>query len=185
MTFGKSLSTFSHVDRICQKTRDFFDKLAELVNSKWGLGYKSLRVIYKGVFVPVVTYPAAGWFDRTTQYQRNKLVMAQRYALMRIIGAYRTTSAESLTMVLGVMPIDLECAKAVAMYKVRKGIEVNIKGKIIPPRNPNIDRNTRQGKAFERAAKLAINEIMLDKWQQRWSASEKAIVTHKYLPNVG
>ena len=122
VTFGKSLSTSDHVNRLC---------------------------------------------DNTTKYQRNKLVMAQRYALLRIVGTYRTTSAESLHVILGTLPIDLECEKAAAMYKVRKRIEVELDGVIIPPRNANIGRKTPQGEAYERMAKKIIMDVMINRWQKR------------------
>ena len=48
------------------------------------------------------------------------LVMAQRSAFIRIIRTYRTTTAESLEVILGTLPNDLECEKAAAMYKVWK-----------------------------------------------------------------
>ena len=56
--------------------------------------------------------------------------MAQRYAHISIIGTHRSTPAESLNVIDGTLPIDLECEKAAAMYKVRKSLEVNVDGVI-------------------------------------------------------
>ena len=184
VTFGKSLTTSDHVDRLCRKTKEFFDRLARIVKSKWGLGYKSLRTVYKGVFVPIITYAAAAWFDKTNKPQKIKLIMAQRYALMKISGAYRTTSAESLTTIYGTLPIDLECERAAACYKVRKGIEAKIYDLTILPRDQNLDNDNIGKKYFEKEAKRRIWKEVVRQWQIRWTESDKGRTTYKYLPDI-
>ena len=52
--------------------------------------------------------------------------MIQRATLIRVTGAYRTSSAVSLTTISGHPPITLEAEKKILEYKVRKGISFEI-----------------------------------------------------------
>ena len=96
--------------------------------------------------MPIITYAAAALFDRTNKPQRTKLIMAQRYALMKISGAYRTTSAEIFTTIYGILPINLECERAAARYEVRNGIEAKLYNLTILPRHQNLENDKTEEK---------------------------------------
>ena len=143
--FGEGLSTVDHVDRIAEKIKGLFESLARIAKNEWSLGYAALKAIYRGVFVPITTYAAAAWYARTYQPRRQKLIIAQRYCLMKIIGAYRTSAASSLTTILAVTPIARECEKAVTHYKLKKGQEVIFRNIILQARQEELARESPEG----------------------------------------
>ena len=69
--------TSDDVDLLCRKTKELFDRPARIFKSIWGLEYKSMRTICKGVFVSIITYATSALFDRTIKHQRTKLNSAK------------------------------------------------------------------------------------------------------------
>ena len=120
--FGTGISVSTHVDAVANRTRGLFDRLGHLARNGWGINYKAFNAIYRGLYVPISTYAAAGWYDRASAAGRLKLEMFQRHALIRVTGAYRTTSAQALTVLTGNLAINLECERRSYLFNIRKGI---------------------------------------------------------------
>ncbi|KAL6417402.1 hypothetical protein ACFW04_012773 [Cataglyphis niger] len=100
--------------------------LVEVSKSQWGLRFRALSTIYRGVFAPTVAYAAAGWADLCTESDLRVLKALQRHVPISTTGAYRTASWESLCVVAGVMPVDLLLREYTARYQVRIGNNVKI-----------------------------------------------------------
>jgi hypothetical protein len=75
---------------------------------QWGLGHKSLKTIYEGALIPMLTYGAPVW-DEAVVKQRNVHVLQreQKMINIKILKAYRTISFEASCMMAGVPPIGI------------------------------------------------------------------------------
>jgi len=73
------------------------------------MGQLAARTIYRGVFLPRVTYAAEIWANGIKLIKsQKKLLSAQRAPLLAMTGAYNTVSTNCLPVVAGTMPLDLE-----------------------------------------------------------------------------
>jgi len=86
-------SYWNHIESISKKSKDMYRKLRALSSANWGLGRTTARLLYKGVFLPRVTYASEIWKDgvRLVKIQK-KLNSAQRAPLLAITRAYKTAS---------------------------------------------------------------------------------------------
>jgi hypothetical protein len=80
----------------------------------------SHATLYKGLLEPIITYAAAAWSDLLNKNTKSKLIRTQRLALLQVTKAYRTTSAEALQIIAGVMPIDLLIEVRARLYKKKR-----------------------------------------------------------------
>lgn len=58
--FGTRLNITPHIEYIVNKTKIIFNKLAHVARAHWGINQKSMSTLYKGIFIPIITYAAAG-----------------------------------------------------------------------------------------------------------------------------
>lgn len=178
--FEKGLKVNSHIKRICEKSKNIFHSLGRVAQNKWGLGHKAMLTIYKGVYVPIVTYAANGWADKMTVNMKKALASSQRLALIRVTKAYRTVSTDCLPVVAGVLPIDLEIQKRVIRYKIRRKLDFSIEEISI--------EWTADGKATDGLTATDVNKRVEGKiyelWQDRWTHSTKGRMTFNYFETV-
>lgn len=124
---GIYFSTGFHIGTHLQKTGDrcksIFTIFGQAARSTWGLRFPILSTYYDSIFLPTITFAAGSWGDQVGVRQRHSSLTIQRFMLLRITKAYRTTSTEALQVVAGIMPLDLEIVKirATFLYK-KKGI---------------------------------------------------------------
>lgn len=98
-----------HVERAGSKAAHLFTVLRQSCGRDWGLNFRSLRILYKGVFLPTVTYGAAFWGHvASKRLIKEKLRSHQRGALLTVLRAYRSVSTISLIAIAGVLPLELE-----------------------------------------------------------------------------
>ena len=121
----------NHCKYLKSKVGSLFNKLSKLTRSQWDLKYKTLSTIYRGVFIPVVTYAAAGWVDLCTVKDKKVLRVVQREVLIAHTSAYRTASWESFCVVAEQTPIDLFLDERRILYEVRKGKDIEVNGTVI------------------------------------------------------
>lgn len=170
--FDRGLYVRSHVEKLKSRCDSKFNALARIARKDWGLRHKCLSTLYRGIFIPIMTYAAAAWSDKLTKGNTARLMAAQRNALLRVTKAYRTTSTMALPVIAGELPIDLKIQEATLRYKVRKGIPFQIQDRRFPE---DINPDT------------VIEEIktyLLQQWQQRWETSERGRHTFSMLPDV-
>lgn len=179
--FERGLKVNSHIKSICEKTKAIFHSLGSVAKNKWGLGYKALKTIYKGVYIPIITYAANGWADKLTGTMRKTLVSSQRLALIRVAKAYRTVSAESMPVVAGVLPIDLEIQRKVISYKIRR--KINFSWEEISIEWETNGEKTTDGLTVPEVWKKVENQLM-ETWQDRWTHSTKGRMTFNYFQTV-
>ncbi|KAJ3616517.1 hypothetical protein MTP99_019814, partial [Tenebrio molitor] len=81
----------------------------------------SRRRLLAAVVHSKLLYGAPAWAG-ALKYKRNTdiLVSAQRRALLRIASAYKTTSAEAIQVITGVLPVDLQVRRLNLLYRTAR-----------------------------------------------------------------
>jgi len=153
-------SYVDHIFGLAQKSKDMYKRLRHMMSANWGMDRIAARKIYKGVFLPRITYAAEIWWEGVLYEKcKKKLGSMQRDPLRAITSAYNTASTNCLTAVAGELPLDLEITKQVFKRKLRLGL-------ITPDEY-----------------KHKIDEL-LETWQNRYVATEKGEWTKKMIPSV-
>ena len=119
----------SHPNYVAEKAKHLMQKYSKLCRLKWGVPYKKMSTIYKGAFVPVITYGSYAWIDQTNDKTRRKIISAHRCALIRITKSYKTTSTVALEVLAGIQPITHEIQIDKLRYCIRKQLPCHIYGK--------------------------------------------------------
>ena len=89
--FDSRLSFNKHTEQIADKSRALTYMLNRTAKLHWGLGHKSLKTIYEGAIVPLMTYGAPIWEGGITKHKYlHKLQRVQRLIHIKIAKAYRT-----------------------------------------------------------------------------------------------
>ena len=123
--FVSRLLFYKHVEHVAEKSRALTYMLNRAAKLQWGLGHKSLKTVYEGAVVPLMTYGAPVWeWAITKNKYLQKLQSAQRLINIKIAKAYRTTiSFEASCVIAGVPPIGLVIDGKVQFYKREHGLE--------------------------------------------------------------
>ncbi|KAI4475453.1 hypothetical protein M0802_015151 [Mischocyttarus mexicanus] len=174
---GTRLNIAGHVAYVSSRSKLIFSQLSSVAKSKWGLSNKVMTTIYKGVFVPIITYAAASWADKINVHHRRRLKQAQRYALIRVTKAYRTISTDALCVIAGVTPIELQIEERKSMYLLRKNISLQ---------HFDISFAAQESinKAETNKRKTLIRKETTRKWQEQWSSSNNGRLKFEFYPNV-
>lgn len=175
--FGQRLNIGAHVSFVCAKSKMLFYKLSQVSRKNWGIRYKDFLVIYKGLFIPIITYAASGWIDRLTVKLKNKILTTQRQVLIYVTKAYRTVSGDALLVLTGSPPMDLLLSERAALYNLKRQKEIKHGNLIIEPRSTLNDSDRK-----DIARQIREQTILL--WQDRWDRSMKARVTYDYMPSI-
>ncbi|XP_067134112.1 uncharacterized protein [Centruroides vittatus] len=112
ITIDNKLLWTPQIEQIKNKVGNLFQEIAKVAKREWGRSGKALIQIYKGVIIPIVTYGAQVWGKRVNLiHTKRKIISLQRKILLRITGAYSTTSNDALCVMAGLLPLDLEVNK--------------------------------------------------------------------------
>ena len=166
----------THVEALAKKTTNLFAKFRRIAVFNWGLKFNTLHAIYKGVFLPIITYAASAWYDLVEDKGHQILNNAQKIALHAVTGAIWLASRESLCVVAGVPPIDLELEKRIALYRLRHGMNANIQNNVVVAFEDEETPNT--------SAKNELDRVLLNIWQDEWNNSERGRIAYRFLPNI-
>ena len=101
--FDNRLSFHKHIEHITEKSRKMVHMLGKTAKLKWGLGHKSLKTIYEGALLRLMTYGSAVW-EEAVKKQRllRKMQSTQGLINIKIAKAYRTNSFEASCPIAGV-----------------------------------------------------------------------------------
>lgn len=171
--FDERLGVTTHVNRICENTKNLSYALARVAKDNWGLRPNTLKIIYRGVVESTLSYAAAGWAERMNCRHVRALESAQRSILLRMTSCYRTTPKSAVQVISGVIPIDLLIKERIASYKFRKGqTAVHDTVSFVP------------GTITKRQCKSYLREVSVCVWQTRWENSVDGRLTREFLPDV-
>lgn len=175
--FGLRLSVGPHVSFVCTKSKQLFYNFSQIAKANWGIRCNELISLYMGLFIPIITYAAAGWVDRLNAQLKKKLLAIQRQILISVNKAYRTISADALNVIVGSPPINLLLSERMAIYNLRKGRQVDhgeFSFTSIDINNCKLESDT---------YKDALNQIKQQTiliWQSRWNNSTKGRLTFEF-----
>lgn len=106
-------SYLQHAVFIGEKASNCFGKMSRIFAIRWGVKYRALRVLYSGTYVAIVMYAAAVWCRCSSTFVvKRALLRTQRPALTLLTKAYRSCSTAVLTVLAGILPVDLEVCRA-------------------------------------------------------------------------
>lgn len=176
--FGTRFNITPHIHYITSKSKNIFNKLSHIAKAHWGITYKNMTILYKGIFVPVITYASAGWSDKANAWHLKELTQAQRHALLRTTRAYRTISTDALTLLAAATPIDLVLREKRAIYMLKHNHTFEI-GNIT-----YTAQGTPPSKTQINALRQQIKTETLNIWQHKWNNSTKGRTTYKYFKKV-
>ncbi|CAB0041969.1 unnamed protein product [Trichogramma brassicae] len=178
VTFGTDLDILKHIESTSTKTERIFSSIASLARANWGLGFRTISILYRAVYVPIMLYAAGTWCDLIKSTHRKKLLQSQRKALITMTKAYTTTSTNALQVLAGALPLDLLAKQQFYRFKVRKHIEFSyedIEYRVADrDTQPNIDRQTLED----------IDTQIRSEWSEHWRRSNDAPITKLYFPDI-
>lgn len=164
VTLDVARSYVPHASFSGERAARCFGKVSRVSASSWGLRYKTLRLLYMGTFVAIVSYAAAVWYRRTSLFAvQSTLLRTQRPALVLMTKAYRSTSTAALPVLAGVLPADLQVVHA---------------GKVEEEGLARLAPEERKRRKEE------INEEVLNTWQERWDRSANGRELFCFFPSV-
>jgi len=145
---------WSHVEHIAGKSEAMYARMRAATTCNWGIKTTTSKVIYNAVFIPRLGYAVSIWDKALMTKKAIKLLGSkQRDALRSKTGAYKTTSTDSLQVIGGCLPLDLEL------------------------RMLSIKEKARQGKENNEKIQAILDEV-LEIWNSRWTESTKGRWTH-------
>ncbi|KAK9747006.1 Reverse transcriptase (RNA-dependent DNA polymerase) [Popillia japonica] len=169
ITISERLQYREHIEQVCSRAKTTMHMLSRLPQRDYRFPLHIIRGYMTAIMTSIVGYGSSVWAEKAKQIKpRNKLNSTQRGVLVALTGATRTTSADALQVIAGVLPMDLEVLKRAAEYWLRKG-EIGKMDALI-----NMRANS----------KVQIRNRIHDMWQTRWDDSEKGRRVHHLLPNI-
>lgn len=164
VTLDEARSYLPHARLIGEKASNCFGKMSRISATRWGVKYRSLRVLYAGTYVATVTYAAAVWCRCSSNFVvKRALIKTQRPALILLTKAYRSCSSAALPVLAGVLPADLEVCRAGRIAQ---------EGDQLDPRE-------------HRKLKSTVRNEIVAQWQERWRTSEDGRELYSFFPDVG
>ena len=115
--FDKQLRFSRHADEVCRKAKLSLNCFVNVSRSSWGLGPEGLKIIYRCVTEPMLTYASPVWADKSTVgVITESMRQIQRIATLRICRAYSSCSDEALYILSDLKPINLRIQELNANY---------------------------------------------------------------------
>jgi len=110
LLLGKDFTFDDHATNLLTSSSDMFSRLKGIRKSKWGTSSELAMMLYKSVYLPRILYGASTWYPRIRDKRKivQKLISAQRKALLAVSGAYNTVSTMALQVITGSPPLDLQ-----------------------------------------------------------------------------
>lgn len=88
----EGLTFLPHVKTQGVKARNMFGKVARIHKVQYGVKQTQLNLLYRTVFLPIISYASIAWSHRLTNYAIVKILKeTQRQVLINTTGAYRTS----------------------------------------------------------------------------------------------
>lgn len=167
-----------HAKYLRDKVTKFVMSIRRTARQEWGLKNEILNTLYRGVFLPIVTYGASVWSRRATNsHVRRHLDAAQRTMLLLLTKACRTTSTSAMQVIAGCLPLDLEV--------IRQSIISNVRRNECVSWNDYTHRPTENQETADLGAeKKKITEEIMKEWQKRWDGDSHGRTTHEFINKV-
>lgn len=179
VTFGERWDITPHILDVSRRAWNAFAKVCRLAGSEWGIGFRELVTLYKGLFLGILLYGVASWAHRLNKIHWNKLGSIQRKALLKVNRAYGTSPTVAMPVLAGVLPVHLESWRRWAEYRLKKRTSYVI---------PGVFESGGAGGAIPGEEVGAVRERMVSAlmaaWQDEWDTAPKGRLPHRFLPSV-
>lgn len=176
VTIGPGLSYRPHFKALKTKLMKLTGAFRRVTRKEWGLTRRTVLTIYRGLFVPVMSYACLIWADSVLRDpDRKLLIQAQRQALYVALPFCRTISTVAMQVLAGQMPWDLEARRLAVMAKLRRGIVLQSTDLVQSDHLIGLSRK----KCTE-----VVMDAFLDEWQRRWDADEHGRVMYEWIRKV-
>jgi hypothetical protein len=97
---------YKHIEQVADKSRTLTYMLNRTAKLHWGLGHKSLKTVYEGAIVPLITYRTPVWKVAITKHKYlEKLQSAQKQINVKIAKSYRTIFFEGSCVIAGALQL--------------------------------------------------------------------------------
>lgn len=167
LNFGK------HIEYITSKIMKYFNLFRALYGNKYGLNFKSRKILYQAIFLAITSYCSTTYFPNLNKTQIRKLKSLQRKILISVASGYKTISFTAIHVITGEMPIEIKL------------------GLINKRKNYKIEINKTREKKSEKEIKTQLNaltndltEEALDIWQETYEKSKTGRHTYAIIPDL-
>jgi len=178
VTLDDRLSFVEHAKYIRNKLLNFIMVIKRIAHREWGIRNHAKRTLYDMVAIPIATYSAAAWYDRTGHaHLQRHLLATQRSLMLLLTGAARTTSTAAMQVIAGTTPLDL--------VVVEKGLKRLVKC------NTTVKWNAYQfdSKASPKDVELQLEYRRIEAevkstWQTRWTQESHGRQLYDFMREV-
>jgi hypothetical protein len=117
------LSWCTHSNYVKSKVLQFTNNLLRFAKTNYGLGSRSIEVIYKGAILPTIGYAVSTWVDAVDRkFVLKPLESLQRLIAIRMTKSYKTVSHNAANVLANFVPIDLWLKLRAIDYFIKKNI---------------------------------------------------------------
>jgi len=146
-------------EQISRKASVVATTLARLMPNVGGPRQKR-RKLLSSVTTSVLTYGIPIWADALkVQEYRRRTAAAYRVSALRVACAFRTVSEDAISVIAGMLPIEVLAEERRSMYQQKGAIDPSYAG-------------------------IEVRATSLNQWQTMWDASSKGRWTHRLIPKV-
>lgn len=157
VTLRRGPSFTGHIEGIIKKAEERAAALRSILPNVGGPHYLKRRLL-AAVVHGTVLYAAPAWRSALKQEkERQRIISTQRRALLRVIAAYRTVSAEAAQVLAGYPPMDLMVSETCYLFRV--------------------------GSRTEGLRRQARKRTMRE-WQRRWETGTGALWTKRLIQDL-
>lgn len=174
----EKLNFIEHVKDRKEKIKSVAAKINRIAREKWGLKRHTLDILYKVVYVPMITYGAAAWYKSVRlSHVKRQVDSLQRFLIISVRRVCKTVSTTAMQIVAGKCPLDLEIIKRGISYYIRKN-------KFVKWENYTYIPSEDSTKSLIKKENVVLEVKINEEWQRRWTLAEKGTITKKFLPIV-
>lgn len=151
----------THIEHVAGKAAKVATALARLMPNIGGPRQPRRRLL-ASVVTSVLTYGITIWGE-ALKYEdyRRKIAAVNRLSALRVSCAFRTVSDDAVCVIAGLIPIEILAVERRQLYETRSNI---------PEEREELRKIMRQDS--------------LQRWQQKWDASEKGRWTYRLIPQL-
>lgn len=173
---GERWSFSGHMLGLQRKVAATVASMRRVLRKEWGLTYKTVLRLYKGLIIPCVTYGSPIWAEATRGTAgRASINRAQRAAILAMLPVCKTVSTAAMQVLAGGLPWDLEVQRLATLAKLRRGGRMDESDPVSEEQLVGLRMTER---------KALVLDAYLDMWQSRWDAELNGRVTHRWMPDV-
>lgn len=108
-----------HLDEVTTRAHGLMCSVTKLFRGQ-DKKYELVRRIYEGLYVAIACYAVGVWGDQIGRTKAAFVRSRQRKTLLSMIKGYRTISTDAVSVLAGVLPLDLEMKRRWAAAAVRR-----------------------------------------------------------------